>query len=127
MESRRWVNQSQPQTLYLATVLSYLNAAFALLFFGSSPLFYFTLVPGLLLLGAQVAGAYGIANEQRWGYLVAVVVSALALVPFVVFLASEGLGELLSPRFLLAALFPVALFALLIHPMSREYQRIWFR
>jgi hypothetical protein len=24
-------------------------------------------------------------------------------------------------------LFPVALFALLLHPMSRDYQRIWFR
>jgi hypothetical protein len=127
MESRRWVNQSQPQTLYMATVLSYLNAAFALLFFGSSPLFFFGAFVGIALLGAQVAGAYGIANEQRWGYLVAVVVAALALVPFLVFLAAEGIGELAQPQFLLAALFPVALFALLVHPMSREYQRIWFR
>jgi len=29
-------------------------------------------------------------------------------------------------QFLLTALFPVALFALLVHPMSREYQKIWF-
>ena len=26
----------------------------------------------------------------------------------------------------LYAVFPVALFALLVHPMSREYQKIWF-
>ena len=32
METRRWINQSQPQTLYIAVFLLYINAAFTLLF-----------------------------------------------------------------------------------------------
>jgi hypothetical protein len=36
-------------------------------------------------------------------------------------------GSILSLGFIIAMLFPVALFALLLHPMSRDYQRIWFR
>ena len=34
METRRWTNPSQPQTLYMATFLLYINAAFALIFGG---------------------------------------------------------------------------------------------
>ena len=32
-----------------------------------------------------------------------------------------------SIALLVNAMFPVALFALLLHPQSRDYQRIWFR
>ena len=120
MESRRWVNPSQPQTLYIATILLYMSAVFGLLF---GALFS---ILGLLIAVGEVAGAYGIANERRWGYLLAVAVAALGLVPFILYAAGEGIAELLDPAILISMVFPVALFALLIHPQSREYQKVWF-
>jgi hypothetical protein len=55
-----------------------------------------------------------------------VAIAVLGLLPFVLAIATGGLTTIFSPTLLLAALFPVALFALLVHPMSREYQKIWF-
>lgn len=120
MEQRRWVNQSQPQTLYMATFLLYLNAGFGLLF-GA-----FLSIIGLAAIVGQVAAGYGIANEKRWGYLLGVFVAGLALVPFVLLALADGLTTLLDPLVLISMVFPVALFALLVHPMSRDYQKIWF-
>jgi hypothetical protein len=83
----------------------------------------------LLIVGAIAGaiGAYGIANSQRWGYLLAVAssgleVALLVLLPLLVF----GLDELFDIGFLIFILFPIALFCLLLHPESREHQRIWF-
>jgi hypothetical protein len=120
MEQRRWVNPSQPQTLYTATFLLYLNAAFGLLF-GA-----FVSAIGILIVIGEVAAAYGIANERRWGYLLGVAMAGLALLPFVLLAVDDGLTELLQPVVLLNMIFPVALFALLVHPMSRDYQKVWF-
>lgn len=120
MEPRRWVNPSQPQTLYTATFLLYLNAAFRLLFGAFlSPL-------GILIVIGEVAAAYFIANERRWGYYLGVGMAALAVLPFVLLALDEGITELLNPLVMLNMIFPVALFALLVHPMSRDYQKIWF-
>ena len=120
MESRRWVNPSQPQTLYIATILLYMSAVFGLLFGALASLL------GLAIAVGEVAGGYGVANERRWGYRLAVAVAALGLLPFVLFAVDEGITELLDPPVLISLVFPVALFALLIHPQSREYQKVWF-
>ena len=125
VQTRRFVNPSQPQTLYIATFLLYFNAVFGLLFV-SSPLFFFGIVPGLALTVGMAAGAYGIANEKRWGYWLGVGISGLALVPFAVYIVSNGIGSLFQIALLISLVFPVALFVLLVHPMSRQYQRIWF-
>ncbi len=122
METRRWTNPSQPQTLYLATWLLYLNAGIALLLVligGIGPL-------ELLISLVGVAAALGIAEEKRWGYLTGVIVAGLALVVRLRPLLAD-LGLVFSPNYLLYLVFPVALFALLVHPMSRDYQRIWFK
>ncbi len=116
METRRWTNPSQPQTLYMATFLLYIEAFFNVI----------TLNPVFILLAVgEVAGAMGIANEKRWGYYLAVGMAGLALVPLL-FILLGGIGHLFSLTVILAFLFPVALFALLVHPMSRQYQKIWF-
>jgi hypothetical protein len=116
----KWVNQFQPQTLYMATILCYIDAVFGLLFGGfASPI-------GLFVIAALGAGGFGIANEKRWGYILGVVVSSLAVVLFVLWPLVNDLGVIFSLAFLLNILFPVALFCLLVHPMSREYQKIWF-
>ena len=110
---RRWFDSSQPQTLQGAVMLCYITAVFGLL--------------DLLLVGALGilpmllgVGAYGIANERRWGYILAVVLAVLTALEGLVLAFSYGLG-------ILNLLFEIVLVALLLHPHSREYQRIWFK
>jgi hypothetical protein len=115
MESRRWVNPTQPQTLQIAVFLLYLNGVFTLLFGG---LFYGL---GILIIVGSIAAGYGIANERKWGYGLGL---AMALLPFILIIANRSNplnGGLIN------LLFEVALVALLVHPMSRDYQRIWFK
>jgi hypothetical protein len=119
METRRWTNPSQPQTLQIAVFLLYANAVLGLLFFDALEI-WGQLVSFAGLVGSAVAG-FGIANEKRWGYNLALVVSAaevLALVSIIFGYDAEG--------FFLSLMFAVALVALLLHPQSREYQKIWF-
>jgi hypothetical protein len=123
METRRWTNPTQPQTLQIAVLLLYINAVFGVLF-GQ----IFVLFPlGLALTLGQAAGGFGIANERKWGYWLAVSVASLGLLPGLLTIAADGVGSVLDIWFLISMMFPVALFALLLHPMSRDYQRIWFR
>ena len=117
MESGRWINTSQPQTLQIAVFLLYIRAAFLLLGGGLFTTLWF------LVVVAMVAAGYGVANEQKWGYSLAV---ACSLVPFAVILVFGGIGGLLSAD-PIGMMFAVALVALLLHPQSREYQRIWFK
>lgn len=121
METRRWTNPSQPQTLQIAVILLYINAVLGVVF-GS-----FLNPIGLVLLIGQVAAGFGIANEKRWAYWLGVAVAAVGLLPFVLIVVADGVGALLDLRVLISLVFPAALFGLLVHPMSRDYQRIWFR
>ena len=117
METRRWINQSQPQTLQIAVFLFYFDAAFnglALLSGGGGIL-------GLLILAGQVGAGYGIANEHKWGYYLGV---AMACLPFLLRLAF-GLNPFGVN--IITLMFEVALVALLLHPQSRDYERIWFK
>lgn len=117
MDTRRWINQSQPQTLVNATLLLYLNAAFTALLGG-----LFSLI-GLVLVAGGVAAGFGIANEQRWGYQLGL---GMAFAPFVLRFAFGGLGAVFGIS-VISLLFEIVLVALLLHDQSREYQRIWFR
>lgn len=113
-QDRRWTNQTQPQTLQIAVFLLYARAAFAaffMLLFAVSPLYSLPLVLG----GA--GGGFGIANEKKWGYAAGL---ATASLPFVFIL----LGDRIDP---IGLMFDIALVVLLLHPQSREYQRIWFK
>lgn len=119
MDGRKWLNQSQPQTLVIASFLLYFNAAFALLFGLSTGIDIGTLV--VTLLG--VLGAYGIANERKWGYYLAVAVAALPFVLRAALLKSHNPFRT-DP---LTLLFEIALLALLLHTQSREYEKVWFK
>jgi hypothetical protein len=116
MTETRWFPQHQPQTLQIAVALLYWNAALGLIIGilqGGTGRFF------LLLLVAEVAGALGVANERKWGYAVAL---AAALLPFVLLIATNvAAGGLIN------IIFEIALVALLLHPMSRNYYKIWFR
>jgi hypothetical protein len=136
METRRWVNPTQPQTLQIAVWLCYLEAVFVLLFATPEQIFYVFPAPGLLriaMTAALAGGAFLIANDRKSGYRLAL---AAALVPL---LARLLLGLGISFRFdsigstsplsynAIGLLFEIALVVLLLHPQSRAHERLWFK
>ncbi len=101
---------SQPQTLQIAVFLLYINAVFLLL--GG----------GIVFAVAMAAAGFGIANEQKWGYGLGIVAAILPLALLLAF----GLDAVFDAD-IIGLMFDIALVALLLHPQSREYQRIWFK
>ena len=108
METRRWTNPSQPQTLQIAVFLFYINAFFGVVYK------MFTVPIGLLWIIGCIAAGFAIANERRWGYVAGIVVAAVGLLQG--FYGGGVIGLMIG----------IALIALLLHPQSRDYQRIWF-
>jgi hypothetical protein len=113
MPANRWLDRTQPQTLYIAVVLLYINAVFGLIS-------GFSLI-GLLIVAAQVGGGYGIANEKKWGYGLGLLMAFLPFILRLIFLHNPFATQIID------LMFEVALVCLLLHPQSREYQRIWFK
>ena len=144
METRRWVNPTLPQTMQIAVFLLYFRAATTLLFGlelqyvvapGSSISSGYTSNP-LLRIGlpvAMAASAFLIANERKRGYLLGLIVAGLPLLcrlllAFGISLSSIKVGSLKPWEYdSVGLLFEGALFALLLHTQSRDYQRIWFK
>lgn len=114
---QRYFDSSQPQTLQIATFLLYLDAALLVLRGAVfSPI-------GLLWAAASAGAAFGMANTRRWAYILGVVVAVFTLgFPFLVGATLTDQVRYSTVEFMLA----VALVALLVHPQSREYQRIWY-
>src|SRR5215207_1600180 len=124
-EPTRWINQGQPQTLYMVTVLLYLDAAWGLIF--GSIYFVYGAGPGVLCLASAVVAAWAIANERQWGYLLGVVVSSVGAFFLAVVVINDGPDAIFDLEFLILAIPIIAQLLLLLHPQSREYQRIWFK
>jgi hypothetical protein len=122
METTRWTNPSQPQTLQSSVILLYLNAALGVLL-GFS---FLSTGIGLVLAVAQVAAGWGCANERKWGYQLAVAVGVL---PFLLLWANLGLDGIADNLLavLISFAFDIVLLVLLLHRETRSYQRIWFR
>jgi hypothetical protein len=132
LQHMRWFDRSQPQTLQMVVILLYLHVVFSLL---GGTYSYFPW--GLLATAASFAGAFGTANDKRWGYYSAF---AAAILPFVFrlvawkgFILVNGkiheinIVDKITGRSVLNLIFEVALVALVLHPDSRNYQRIWFK
>lgn len=116
METRRFLNQTQPQTLQGATILLYINAVFAVLRIGSGSPFVLAVILGGV-------AAYGIANDQKWGYYGGIAVALLALLGGILQVSLERLGFNLA----VSLAFQLLLVYLLLHPMSLGYKRTWFK
>lgn len=140
METQRWINRSQPQTLQIAVFLLYLGAAFSLLFgqhydWYAAAVFELTndadtarTIGRVVWFGAIVAaaaGGFGIANEKKWGYFAAIAAAVTPLAARVLVLLLAQISPLDSE--VISLMFDIALVALLVHPQSRDYQRIWFK
>lgn len=127
MSERRWFNNRLPQTLVISQFLLYFNAFWGLLGALGGGLGLL----GIVYIAVNVYGAYGIANELKRGYQVAVVASFLPIVLPALILALSGdlfgrLLDVLVPGGIINAIFVYALIALLLHPQSRDHQKIWF-
>jgi hypothetical protein len=117
---RRFFNPSQPQTLQTGVLLCYLSAVFGLVFGVAAN----SVIFALFIIAGLAAGGYGIANEKRWGYALAV---AAAVLQVLMYILVYGASIITDVFVLLSFVFDVALVVLLVHPMSRDYQRIWFK
>ena len=111
-QPQRFFDPSQPQTLQIATILFYVEAFFALI--GSVGI-------GLPFAVAFGAAGFGIANGKKWGYILGLIFAALRLA---LQLVGQSMTSALNDP--IGLMFAIALVALLVHPQSREYQKIWF-
>ena len=140
MQTRRWVNQSQPQTLVIATFLLYFTAVISLISDERSGLGVAVLGQSfgqidninlienfarLFIVAGGVAAGYLIANERKLGYALGVATAALPLVAKALIVVRFRVSPLDFE--LVNLLFEIALLALLIHTQSRNYVRIWFK
>lgn len=131
MNDRIWFNSRLPQTLVMAQILCYIDAVFMLLSVlgGGRGIIYYLLI---LSLVGFVYGAYGIANEMKRGYQIAILAACSPIIIrlLAAIMYGDGIvgdfGFIVLGSSFISALFEYALIGLLIHPMSREHQRIWF-
>jgi hypothetical protein len=144
MQTRQWTNRSLPQTLQIGLILLYIRAVTTLLglnqqfitFPGSEFRSDFTVKNWplqLVLVAVLAAGGYLIANERKIGWILGVIGAALPLVGRLLLMVGTSLSTVDVPQVApwryngFGLMFEVALFALLVHPQSRHYQRIWFK
>jgi hypothetical protein len=75
------VNQFQPQTLVIATILLYIDAFFWLINLTRG----FPPEVAAIAMLTMASGGWGIANEKKWGYTLAVVASVVHVLLFLTF------------------------------------------
>ncbi len=135
MQTNRWVNQSQPQTLVIATFLLYFGVVFVVL--GSGPGIGFAIastfdgaqaIENLARLFVAAGGAFAgfqIAQEKKLGYQLGIAVAALPLAAKAIAMARGRID--LPDVDLVSLIFEIALLALILHTQSRSYVRLWFK
>jgi hypothetical protein len=128
----------QPQTMQIATWLLYLNGFFALIgFMDKSDWIGFARVDkgalgsliGLVVVASFIAGGYLMANDRKIGYRLALVAafSPFALRIWILW-SYPGFSAIdkVTGNDTIGFIFEAALCALLLHPQSREHQRLWY-
>ena len=138
LDPRKWFDRMQPQTMQIATWLLYLNGFFALIGFmdksdwtGIARIEKGALgsLVGLIAVASFIAGGYLMANDRRIGYRLALVA---AFSPFIlriwILWSKQGWGAIdkITGNDTIGFIFEAALCALLLHPQSREHQRLWY-
>jgi hypothetical protein len=139
---RRWVNPSQPDLLQIATWIGYFRGVFTLLFGLDAQFIVFPFSDAgrngasnpllqIALAGLLAGGAYLLANGRRLGWQLLLVGAALPLlarllVAFGISLGGVDVGATSPLDYdVIGLIFEVALFALLVHPRSRQYEKVW--
>ena len=138
LDTRRWFDRTQPQTLQIATWLMYFAGGFDLLYFIGNDNWpavarvtkgALGAIVALVVIASYIGGAFLMANERKLGYYFALFAG---FSPFLLrFWIYSGTGVTMSDKItggnLIGFIFEAALCALLLHPQSRDYQRIWFQ
>ena len=138
LDPRKWFDRMQPQTMQIATWLLYLNGFFALIgFMDKSDWIGFARVDkgalgsliGLVVVASFIGGGYLMANDRKIGYRLALIA---AFSPFIlriwILWSYPGWGAIdkITGNDTIGFIFEAALCALLLHPQSREHQRLWY-
>ena len=137
LDTRKWIDRFQPQTLAIATWLLYIQGAFAIVGWIDRSGVYsawtrveFGGVLALIAAFAHLVGPFLMANGKRLGWWISV---GAAASPWIlrglikVQYESVSLRWMLTQSDTIGFLFEVALLALLLHPMSRAHERSWLR
>lgn len=123
MDDFRWLNPSHPQPLQTAVMLAYINSVFTLLNLNFLGVVSSLGLPIVFLAAAgQAAGGIGTANEKKWGYRLAIASCGVLVLARLLVVLRVGINFSI-----IGLMFAGALFALLLHKQSRDYQKIWFR
>ena len=138
LDPRKWFDRMQPQTMQIATWLLYLNGFFALIgFMDKSDWIGFARVDkgalgsliGLVVVASFIGGGYLMANDRKIGYRLALIAafSPFALRIWILW-SYPGWGAIdkVTGNDTIGFIFEAALCALLLHPQSREHQRLWY-
>ena len=138
LDPRKWFDRMQPQTMQIATWLLYLNGFFALIGFmdksewtGDARIEKGALgsLVGLIAVASFIGGGYLMANDRKIGYRLALIA---AFSPFIlriwILWSYPGWGAIdkITGNDTIGFIFEAALCALLLHPQSREHQRLWY-
>lgn len=103
--------------------LLYANAVMSLLLFDRFVVRYWNDLLAFAVIAACAAGGFGVANEKKWGYKAALAGAFVEALTFVwIMFRYDAWGD-----FVISAMFSAALVALLLHPQSRDYEKIWFQ
>lgn len=126
MTTARFTNMSHPQTLQAAVFLLYFEAVFAILGGGIGNYGFEILLSGV----AGAFGAYMIANSKRPGYYLAIA-AAFAKLVIIGLISRHGVLDgdflvLIAYPQIIGIIFDVATLVALLHPMSRNYIKVWF-
>jgi hypothetical protein len=138
LDPRKWFDRMQPQTMQIATWLLYLNGFFALIaFMDKSDAIGFARsdkgilgsLIGLVVVASFIAGGYLMANDRRIGYRLALVAAFSPFILRIWILWSDSrfsVIDKITGNDTIGFIFEAALCALLLHPQSREHQRLWY-
>ncbi len=138
LDPRKWFDRLQPQTLQIAMWLLYLNGFFALIgYLDKSDWAGIARVSkglvgslvGLFVVVAFIVGGFLMANDRKVGYKLALVAAFSPFILRIWILWSDlrfSSFDKITGGNTIGFIFEAALCALLLHPQSREHQRVWY-
>ena len=124
------MNDAMPRGLVWAQGGLYLWAAFAII--RSGILTSMGDLPASALFLAFVVGvvralaAYGVSNENRWGYWLGLIACAVTILPTLDDLVHRP-SLLVHPDFLVLLIIPLGVAMCLLNPASRDFSKMWFK
>ncbi len=137
IDFKKWFDRFQPQTLQIATWLLYISGVFMLIDLGNRGSWVWVakerysigLLVIIVLVVCHALGGLLMANDRKLGYWLALVAafSPFALRLWVLRGTNASAMDRLTGGSAIAFIFDVALVVLLLHPTSREHQRLWYK